>query len=109
MRRFPVPFDLDFEDKIVGGKFSMRQALWIFAPVFFGIFTFTNPARFSVTVDGQSVIIWSKILLRLIEILVFSVIGVIMAFYKKHDISIDKYILKCIKYELDKRSVKFYE
>lgn len=105
MRRFPVPFDLKFEDKIIGGFLSLREAAWIFTPSIIGMLSLLNPSSF--IKDGH--IQGGKVVFKIVRILIYTGIGAAMALYKKHNLTLDKYLIKSIKHKFSKNSIKHYE
>lgn len=100
MRNYKIPFDFNFEDKIIGGKLSMRQAMWFAVPVVLFMGAIQFPGMLSS---------WKKIFVfAIIEIILFT-IAILFSFINIEQISLDKYILLKIKFKLRKRRIKNYE
>lgn len=109
MRRFPVPFDLEFEDKIIGGKLSIRQAIWLGIPILVGFVGMSSPSIYMHSVNGVNRLLWGKLILFLLEVLILAIVSCIFAFTKKKGLTLDKYIFKSIKYKLSRNVIKHYE
>lgn len=105
MRRFTVPFDMDFEDKIIGGKYSLRQAGWLMIPIIYGLFSFSNKNSF--IRNGR--FSWTVVIFKIFILAILGFIAAIFAFYKKHETNYDKYILKLLKFTFRKKTFKPYE
>ncbi|ARC83107.1 prgI family protein [Clostridium argentinense CDC 2741] len=105
MRRFTVPFDIDFEDKIIGGKYSLRQAGWLILPIFYAFFSFSNKNSF--IRNGN--IIWISVIFKIFIIGLLGFVAIIFAFHKKNQINYDKYLLKLFKFTCRKKIFKSYE
>ncbi|HHY80757.1 MAG TPA: PrgI family protein [Thermoanaerobacter sp.] len=94
MRMFEVPIQLEREEKIFGGNFSVRQMIFVIVGIGIGAVFFV---RFFAKDLFAAVTIWS----------LFSAVGAFMAFFKKDDIEIDKYIVMYLKFLLSQKEYPF--
>ena len=94
MRMFEVPVQLEREEKIFGGNFSIRQMIFIIVGIGIGAVFFTK--YFSKDLF-TAVIVW----------IAFSAAGAFMAFFKKDDVEIDKYIVMYLRFLLSQKEYLF--
>lgn len=106
MRKFVVPFDMDFEDKIIGGKYSLRQAGWLIVPILLGFIFFRSKDVF---INEKGQILWISIFFKIIFLIILALLSLILAFYQKNHINFDKYLIKSLKFKLRKKVFKHYE
>lgn len=108
MRSFPVPFNIQSEDKIIGGYLSLRQFFWCAFPgLVFVLLFFINRSYAQKTETGSLKIYFFSILIRAVISIAFAVFGGFMAFKQFNEITADKYLLKSIKYKLRNHTVKY--
>lgn len=103
MRRFRVPFDIEFEDKIIGGRISLRQAAWFALPIMH-IFSFLSKLG-----SNKGSITAVSLILNLFLFVVLASVSAVFAFYKKNTLTYDKYIIKKIKFMMRRKDYKFYD
>lgn len=109
VRQFPVPFDMQSEDKIIGGYLSLRQLFWVFIVPVITLISLLILNR-SYILNTQSDVIKINVIsliIRIIIVVIVWIAGTILAFYKPNNISADKYLLKVILYKLRNHTVKF--
>lgn len=94
MRMFEVPIQLEREEKIFGGNFSVRQMIFVIVGVGIGAVFFTK--CFSKDLF-TALVVWA----------VFSAAGAFLAFFKKDEIEIDKYIVMYLKFLLSQKEYPF--
>lgn len=109
MRRFTVPFDLNIEDKIIGGYLSLRQFFWLAIPGTDLITSFTVFKGYLKNENGIIRVSCFGVTFRILLFLFLLAISFIMAFVKIHEIQADKYFFKSIKFKFRKKSFKFNE
>lgn len=112
MRGFTVPFNIDNEDKIIGGYVSLRQFFWLFIDFLLILYLFVLNSHYlskssassgfglTITVDHFSLII--RVLLAIFT----TTASMLLAFFKIDEVNFDKYILMCLKYHLRKHILK---
>jgi len=101
MRMFGVPFDINEEDKLIGGYVSVRQAGWLAIPIIVLIVEF---------IADMSYITNMNILVMLIKILILFVTVLIagfMAFGSMDSMNADAYVFKMIKFKYRKKVIKY--
>ncbi len=103
MRRFTVPFDIEFEDKIIGGKLSLRQVGWFTIPV---IHIFWFFSKLSSNISNISIL---SLIINILICLILVSISCIFSFYKKNTLTYDKYLIKKFKFMIRRKDYKFYE
>jgi len=94
MKMFNVPLQLEREEKIFGGSFSLRQVIFVIAGVGIGAMFFTAYFKRDLFV---SLLLWG----------IFSFTGIFLAFFKKEEIEIDRYIVMYIRFMLSPREYPF--
>jgi Fe2+ transport system protein B len=105
---FTVPYNIDSEDKIIGGYLSLRQFAWIVLAVFIILLLFIlNTGYMSrTTVGGDVSFNFLSFAVRIIIAIPFSIFCMIMAFIRKAGISADKFLFKCVMYKLRNHVIK---
>jgi len=91
MRIYPMPLELDKEDKIFGGKFSLRQAIIFLVGMGLAMAVFIETYRFFNIVFSATIA---------------AVIGVFAFFaanFNKDGMTLDKYIIHFISYMLGEK------
>lgn len=108
MTYFTVPYNIDSEDKIIGGYVSLRQFVWIVLAFFIALMLFIlNTGYISRTTVGGAVCMnFLSFALRLIIVIPFSITCALMAFMSKSGISLDRHVLRCIMYNLRNHVIK---
>lgn len=91
MRVYPMPLDLNKEDKVFGGKFSIRQAAIFIAGFGLGMAAFIETYKmlnieFAATIG-----------------ITFVVLGFIAANFNKNGMTIDKYIMFFLSYQISEK------
>lgn len=113
MRYFQVPFNINDEDKIIGGYLSLRQFAWIIAAgtiiaiAFLGDRSYMTIHRNS---TGSSHITFNYISLtiRLIISIIVVVFSALCAFFKIDDTyNFDSYLIKMIKFKMRNKVFKY--
>ncbi|MCR3759359.1 PrgI family protein [Clostridium felsineum] len=113
MRYFKVPFNINEEDKIIGGYISLRQFSWIILSVFLSALLFlANRSYMTVTrVIGHSPNITMhpiNLTIRLVVAFLIVIFSALCAFYKVEDTyNFDKYLIKMIKFKMRNKTFKF--
>lgn len=106
MTQYPVPFDIKFEDKIFGGKYSMYQ---VYCLIPAGIWIFLISPISSTMVNNQKVMDPSRVVVCVIIEIIFALIGLTFAFIKVNELNLFQYYFKRTKFKYRKRNIKFYE
>lgn len=113
MRYFQVPFNINDEDKIIGGYMSLRQLGWlicagtIVALVFLGDRSYMTIHKNTM---GSSSITFNYIglTIRLIISIVVVVFSALCAFFKVDDTyNFDSYLIKMLKFKLRNKVFKY--
>ncbi|ERM92485.1 hypothetical protein O163_04790 [Caldanaerobacter subterraneus subsp. yonseiensis KB-1] len=94
MRMFEVPIQLEREEKIFGGNFSVRQMIFVIAGIGIGAVFFT---KYFAKDLFAALAVWTA----------FSAAGAFLAFFKKDDVEIDKYIVMYLKFLLSPKEYPF--
>lgn len=90
MKSYPVPVQIAGEEKVFGGKLTLRQILWLFLGVGGGLAgAFILPVSLS---------------FKVVVFCVFSLGGVLLAFLTLAGVSLDIYLYRL--YKLCKRDTK---
>lgn len=90
MRLFPVLLDLNEEEKIFGGIFSVRQVVYLLAGVIFTVLALLLPKALPLAARAA---IGSP----------FAVAGAALSFVETRGVKLDKYIMLWIQYRLRRR------
>ncbi|MCR3760191.1 PrgI family protein [Clostridium felsineum] len=113
MRYFKVPFNINEEDKIIGGYISLRQFGWIILSVFLITLLFLiNRSYMTVTRNlGHSPNITLhpiNLTIRLVVGFVIVIFSSLCSFYKVEDTyNFDKYLIKMLKFKMRNKIFKF--
>lgn len=113
MRYFQVPFNINEEDKIIGGYLSLRQFAWLLLATLVVILLFTlNISYIHVSTDatGNSQLSFDYISLtiRLILGIAIVVLSTLCAFYKVEDTyNFDNYCIKMLKLKFKNNIFKY--
>ncbi|ERM91517.1 hypothetical protein O163_10110 [Caldanaerobacter subterraneus subsp. yonseiensis KB-1] len=91
MRIYPVPLDLTKEDKIFGGKLSLRQFIILIIGIGLGIAVFIEMYRYF------------NIRIAAIPGVLFALLGFFGANFDKDGMTLDKYISYSIQFFLQER------
>ncbi|MEG0296738.1 MAG: PrgI family protein [Clostridium sp.] len=109
MTNYQIPFDLSFEDKIIGGKLSLRQAIWLIVPIGIFMVGIQNPDNFYTITENSRVLNITAITMFILFELILFTIASCFSFITVNGMSLDNYLYKVIKYNLNKNKVKHYE
>jgi len=91
MRSFPVPIQLDDEERIIGGKLSLRQILYIIT---------------GLAVGGASFgLVFLPVLARLFLFFIMNCFGLVFAFVKIHELRADQYLYLYLKWRRSPRAL----
>ena len=104
MRNFKVPYGKILPDKIIYGRFTPKEAVFLgsIVLVFFLLFL----ANVSYLKDGINLI---SILVKIIVLLIYSIISLVLAFKKKDIYDMDEYLILKFKYKYRKLKNTIYE
>gem|GEM_PF-1511265 len=91
MRMYPVPLDLMKEDKIFGGKLSLRQFIILIIGIGLGIAAFIEMYKYF------------NIRIAVIPGILFTLLGLWGANFNKDDMTLDKYISYSIQFYLQEK------
>jgi len=108
-RDFSVPYVVAFEDKIIGGKYTLRQALWMSPALFYAITAIMGiSTKMS---ESNAPLDVSKLTVQIIISMLLFTIGYIAGFIKhsKTNTYYDKYFMKKMAFSLRKRKVRYYD
>ena len=106
MRNFRIPYNLNFEDKIIGGKLSIRQAMWYGMPV--GLLMLSMQSQSFYMNKNGTVKVDNIVLMFFIE-LILTTIATIFSFVKVNKVTIGQYIFLKIRFMFRKKVIKHYE
>ncbi|NMB10433.1 MAG: PrgI family protein [Tissierellia bacterium] len=110
MRLFTVPFNIDNEDKIIGGYISIRQFFWLFIPIMFILYLFVINTGYLTKINtgnGFKIEVnHFKLVIRIIFSIISVIIGCILAFLKIDEVQSDKYFFNFIKFKSRKHIIK---
>lgn len=107
MTNYRIPFNITFEDKVIGGKLSIRQALWFAVPVIRFFFKIQNPGYFinTYTHEFNS----SGALFFIITEIVLFIAAFLLSFLKVSGVFLDHFLVYRIKFLSHKNTIKRYE
>jgi len=88
MRAFKVPFDINEEEKIVGGYLTLKQTGYMLLFGLLILITILLPI-------GMSPVV---IVLKIFSVLFLAVLGVMFMYYKPHGMSFAKYVSNYLKF-----------
>lgn len=98
MRYFKIPYGKKVEDKIIGGKLTQKQGLYIGSIVVLFLFLFILNDNY---IDEGNI---KAVILRLIILSAYSIPACIFAFYKKDIYNLDEYLY--LKFKFKNRNKK---
>lgn len=113
MRYFQVPFNINDEDKIIGGYMSLRQFGWIIAAGTIVALAFLGDRSYMIihkSSAGPSSITFNYIglTIRLIISIATVILSALCAFLKVDDIyNFDSYLIKMIKFKFRNKVFKY--
>ena len=113
MRYFQVPFNINDEDKIIGGYMSLRQFGWLIAAGTIVVLVFLGDRSYMMihrSTTGSSSITFNYIglTLRLIISIVVVVFSALCAFFKVDDTyNFDSYLIKMLKFKFRNKAFKY--
>jgi len=104
MRTFKVPYGKILPDKIIYGRFTIKEAVFLGSIVLIFFFLFmTNLSYLQDRID------WGAILIKLIILIIYTIIALILAFKKKDIYDMDEYLILKLKYKYRKFKNAVYE
>ncbi len=109
MTNYQIPFDLSFEDKIIGGKLSLRQAIWMIVPIGIFMIAIQNPDTFYITTENSRVLNITVITIFILFEMFLFTIASCFSFISVNGMTLDNYLYKMVKYNLNKNKIKHYE
>lgn len=108
MRTFGVPFNINKEDKFIGGVLSIRQALWLAIPIFVIIMLFVADRSYIIkNASGGISINALKIVFKLFTSFFVTIITIFLAFASMDGTKADTYTFKLFKFKMRKRTIKY--
>ncbi len=102
MRSFKVPYGKILPDKIIYGRLTPKEAIYLGSIVL--LFFFLFMMNISYIEKGLG-----SIILRVILLLIYSIFALILAFKKKDIYDLDEYLILKIKYKFRKYKNTIYE
>ncbi|AQM58635.1 MAG: PrgI family protein [bacterium] len=107
MTNYKIPFDLSYEDKIIGGKLSIRQALWFAIPVGLILFSMQRTTIFMTKLpNGENVLNFGFIAAFIFVEAILMIIASIFSFTKVNGIYLDSYLMGLIKFKCRRKIIK---
>lgn len=107
MTNYKIPFDLSYEDKIIGGKLSIRQAIWFAVPVLLLLLSMQKTTIFMIKLpNGEEVLNWGFILTFTFVELILLIIASVFSFIKINGVYLDSYLIGLIKFKLRRKVIK---
>lgn len=97
MRAFKVPFDINEEEKIVGGYLTLKQTGYMLLFGLLILLTILLPIGLNPVV----------IVLKIFLVLVLVVLGVMFMYYKPHGMPFAKYVSNYIKFRKRRKIVSY--
>jgi len=94
MRIYNVPVQLEREDKIFGGRISLRQFIYLVIGAGIGAVIFLSMYRSRLE---TAVFAWA----------LCSCLGCFLAFYKVREVDIDKYIVMLLRFRLIRKEYPY--
>lgn len=99
MRYFKIPYGKKVEDKIIGGKLTHKQGLYIGSIVVLFLFLFILNDNYINEGNIRAVVI------KLFILITYSIPICILAFYKKDIYDLDEYFYMKIKFKNRKKKI----
>ena len=109
MTNYNIPFDMYFEDKIFGGKLTLKQGACYILPIAFTILLVSNNSLTTTVVNGQRVVSTGLILYYVIIDIILLIISTIFAFVRINGYSLAGYLIKSLQFTLRQKDIKFYQ
>lgn len=110
MRSFKIPFNIQAEDKVIGGYLSIRQLLWLFVGLGVVLALFVMDRGYlQYNKQGQMTVSALQVVIRLMIALVFVVLSIYMAFVRMREMNADKYTFKMLRYKCRNNLIKYDE
>lgn len=107
MTNYKIPFDLSYEDKIIGGKLSIRQALWFLIPVLLLLLSMQKTTIFMTKLpNGEEVLNWGFIFIFAFMELILMIIASVFSFTKVNGVYLDSYLMGLIKFKFRRKIIK---
>ena len=104
MRNFHIPFDMNTEDKIIGGFISLRQFAWLLGFGFCIVWLlFINKGY--IAADGSIKMI--NLSIRIVISLVLAGFAIYLSFFTVEEMEADKYWIKNFIWKSKTRIVKY--
>ena len=101
MRMFGVPFDMEEEDKLIGGYLSLRQAGWLSIALIVAIVEFITDmswlTNFNIFIVGLKVII----------LLIALALSAFMAFGSMDNMNADAYVFKMARFKYRRKTIRY--
>jgi hypothetical protein len=94
MRIYNVPVQLDREDRIFGGRISLRQFIYLVIGTGIGAAIFLSVYRAKMEAGVLAWAFWSGL-------------GCFMAFFKVREVDVDKYILMLLRFKLTRKKYPY--
>ncbi len=98
MRSFPIPFDINTEEKIVGGYLTLKQTIHLVLTIIMVLTILFIPIGGSLTEmiagNGSNI----AIIIKIITCVIVSIIGILFMYFKPHGMSFSKYLIVKIQY-----------
>ncbi|HBY20588.1 MAG: hypothetical protein A2Y24_03000 [Clostridiales bacterium GWE2_32_10] len=101
MRMFGVPFDMEEEDKLIGGYLSLRQAGWLSIALIVAIVEFVVDMSWLTNFNIFIVI------LKVVILLIALAISAFLAFGSMDSMNSDSYVFKMTRFKLRKKVIKY--
>ncbi|EGS5728745.1 PrgI family mobile element protein [Clostridium perfringens] len=109
MTNYNIPFDMNFEDKILGGKLTLKQGACYIVPVLLAIILVSNNSLTTTVVDGQKVVNMGLVIYYIIIEIILTIISTIFAFVRVNGYSLIGYLIKSLKFFIREKDIKFYQ
>lgn len=98
MRSFSVPFDLNTEEKIVGGYFTLKQTIYMVITAIAILSLLLSPLFGSLAEIVQGKVGGILIVLKIVAVVVIAIIGIFFMYLNPHGMSFAKYLIIRVKY-----------
>lgn len=109
MTNFKVPFEVKFEDKIIGGLMTVRQAVWFILPLIIIGLLVEDHSLTTKIINGHKCMNWPVIIPLVLLAIILTIISIIFAFNKVEGENLDKYLFKKFKYTYTNTKIKYYK
>ncbi len=108
MTQYNIPFDMKFEDKILGGKLTLKQFAYYVPALILGGMLITHSSAFAKKAGTINIDFGLLIYYIVIEIILL-LIATVFAFTKVNGDSLAGYLIKKLRFLLRKRVIRFYK